>query len=497
MPLLDDGTCIPSGFSIGTYEQREGVTSNLINSNTELHLGWVVGAHYPAGEETANGGTILYDIVAYISQGEMGAIPVTFHNARWAGGNVGSISDFCRVRLNSAKGYVNGQALSPEQRKQASFVAFLCENGRSQSPVIIGVAEHPDLPPDKKEYGHYFAQSFNGVNTLIDKDGEYSVTFTGATLDEVKNTYIVPETPLPGQIRTTDFSKTYTVAALPPLPKGMVIPPMPKLPSGLPALPKFPLSLPKPPAMPSVPMPGVPAGIPGLPGMPPLPSLPGAPSLPVTPAIPGSGQSIPSVPGGSLPSTAIPSGSTIAQASVPGLPSTSAITNMANSATSITSSISSFSSPVPKTPAGPSTIKLDKEGSIIFDNTNGESITLNKPYRAIQIQARSMVTVVTDEDQFTYVPNGRVTFLAGTNFNVNAARIYLGTETSTDPAVLGNQLAMAFQELLMYFMADPIGIAGNIPVMMSPVLKGNLMRWKAKYAMPFVSGFLSKKVFVE
>ena len=115
---------------------------------------------------------------------------MTFRNARWGAGSFGSSQDFTRARLNVPKGFKAGGAFTKEMQAQSSYVAFFCENGRSQLPVIVGLAEHPSLFDDSKELGHYWAQTFNGFSIGIDKDGQYSATFTGAILDPETNAYI-------------------------------------------------------------------------------------------------------------------------------------------------------------------------------------------------------------------------------------------------------------------------------------------------------------------
>jgi hypothetical protein len=461
-----------------------------MNGNVSLHTGFITAIHYPTDTGYEGGKVILYDITAQVSLPGGGSTWMPFFNARWGASTAGSQQDFSRTRLSVPKGWKPGNPFTPEMQAQSSRVAFICENGRSQSAVIVGLLEHPSLFDDSKEWGHYSASSFNGVNTLIDKDGAWSVTFTGAILDPVTNAPTTPKVPLAGQIKGPDFSKAYTTMSLPSVP-GFKVPPMPSIPA-LPALPANPVSLPKLPSFPSVPMPGVPAmpGLPSLPGAPPVPSLP---SLPGAPAVPGN-----------LPTPPLPGAPT-----VPAVNSEAAAAEAAAKAAAIAGGATALEADfagkqaavaavaVDDLPTGPTTIMIDKKGSILLDNTNGEVIQLNKPERALQIQARSMVTMVTDKDSFTYVPNGKVTFLSGKTVTLNAPRVCIGSDTATEPMVLGNKLAKAYLDLLNAFLQTPvIGQLGNMPVMISPTLVNKLIQL-VQYGVPYASPFLSKKGFLD
>jgi hypothetical protein len=108
-----------------------------------------------------------------------------------------------------------------------------------------------------------------------------------------------------------------------------------------------------------------------------------------------------------------------------------------------------------------------------------------------------MVTMVTDKDHFTYVPNGKVTFLSGKTVTLNAPRVCIGSDAALEPMVLGNQLAQAYMDLLNAFLRTPvIGQLGNMPVNISPALVTALSSL-LKYGIPYASPFLSKKGFLE
>lgn len=54
-------------------------------------------------------------------------------------------------------------------------------NGDRQQAVILGGIRDSEDETDDDKLGHNYFNEFNGVQQLIDNDGQYSVTFTGAT----------------------------------------------------------------------------------------------------------------------------------------------------------------------------------------------------------------------------------------------------------------------------------------------------------------------------
>ena len=294
MPFLPDGSCAPSHTKMGSSNDGIAQAANLINANIALHVGYVGAIHYPGDEGYEGNQIVTYDIAAPISDADSGIVWVTFRNARWGAGMFGGKQDFARARLCVPKGWSAGKPMTEDMINQSSRVAFVCENGRSQSAVIIGLTEHEALFDDSKELGHYWEQSFNGFSIGVDKDGQYSATFTGAILDPETNAYIeAPE-------ETTG-----------------------------------------------------------------------------------------------------------------------------------------------------TTILMDKEGSVLFDDVKGESIKLDKKAKSIVTTARSIKTDVTDKDHAT-TAKGKITFLAQGNAVFDGKKVYIGkeSEASKNPLVLGNELARFVQQLL-------------------------------------------------
>jgi phage baseplate assembly protein gpV len=93
----------------------------------------------------------------------------------------GSFADYIRFTLRadpSAKRSNQGPGVGAK-------VLLLCINGESQNPVIIsGIpdsAREEDPDPRPEQDGHHFEAVFNGLSFDINKDGELTVTYGGAT----------------------------------------------------------------------------------------------------------------------------------------------------------------------------------------------------------------------------------------------------------------------------------------------------------------------------
>jgi hypothetical protein len=72
---------------------------------------------------------------------------------------------------------------TPELLAETSRVLVLCRNGRTDLGVIIGMLQNEKGPPENREDGSHLDSSFNGITTSINKDGEYTLTFTDQPVD--------------------------------------------------------------------------------------------------------------------------------------------------------------------------------------------------------------------------------------------------------------------------------------------------------------------------
>lgn len=140
---------------------------------------------------------------------------------------------------------------------------------------------------------------------------------------------------------------------------------------------------------------------------------------------------------------------------------------------------------------------FDKTGSIIADNFKGESIKLDKAAKELQAVSRSMALSTTEGDM-NVSTKGKVNVQAQGNAVFNSgAKVYIGSEGSSQPLVRGTDLTDALKDLIDKILTVPlIGQAGPFPCILHPGLRAQLMAWKTIYATS-ESPFLSRKGYVE
>lgn len=199
----EDGACIPSWLAVTDAPHQGSMAEALNSTNTAVRVGYVVSVHYPLDKDYEKATEVTYDVATRSSIGSGASAWHLYTNVRLGVRLGGSINDFSRFRIRSPKAkYDASKGLTPEQIAECSAVMIECENGQSQNGIIVGFAEHPNLPPDDKLLGHYYRWDFNGMSSSINKDGEQRTTFTGAILDPNNNQYIAAP---------SDTTGTYTL----------------------------------------------------------------------------------------------------------------------------------------------------------------------------------------------------------------------------------------------------------------------------------------------
>jgi hypothetical protein len=164
-----------------------------MHTNYALRLGYVVNIHYPGSCGYEAKDETLYDVACKANGAMETASWHLYYNCRIGVGVGGTEQDFTRFTLRSPRTPFDAtKGLTLEQQNESSYVALLCENGLSQYGFIIGFGQHPKLGADSGSQGHYWQWNFNGMVSSINRFGEYSVTYTGTTLDLASNTYKPP-----------------------------------------------------------------------------------------------------------------------------------------------------------------------------------------------------------------------------------------------------------------------------------------------------------------
>jgi len=158
-----------------------GRTGSLgVFNNVALRVGEVVGVIYPDQPNSISKRFLEYTVIIQQRDGSDPGAPTTYPNvlvSNLFGGVADKLDYTLRVQTKSDKnsGYGDG-----------SKVLVLCINGESNSACIIGgikdaVATRKAGIVAEKTDGHNLNFAFNGIEALIDGDGQLILTMQGAT----------------------------------------------------------------------------------------------------------------------------------------------------------------------------------------------------------------------------------------------------------------------------------------------------------------------------
>lgn len=167
--LLDDGTFIPHGLN----EDPIGYSDTI--NDPYLRVGRVIKVYEPNVKENLNRNFFEYDIEVFFREASGSGTSIIYPRARISS-LFGGVADFISFtpRLVPVD-------YSRPQINDGSLVLLLCINGDRRQALIIGGIKHPNLPKDDPAKEHNAVAIFNGVEAIINNDGELLMTKNGAT----------------------------------------------------------------------------------------------------------------------------------------------------------------------------------------------------------------------------------------------------------------------------------------------------------------------------
>lgn len=178
MPILNDGTIVPdylgncfSGGSRAGYE--------VSASDGFLRVGRVIKVHAPEDRTNTNGVLFEYDVKVEFNEGTGVGRRIVYPRCKLAR-LFGGQADFFRYTPR----LVAGQDADPTILGPGSLVLISCVNGDRREALIIGGYPHSQSTEDDPSLGHNLLFSFNGISIEVNKDGELTLDFHGATKDD-------------------------------------------------------------------------------------------------------------------------------------------------------------------------------------------------------------------------------------------------------------------------------------------------------------------------
>ena len=185
---LIGGGLVPSAFNIHTQEGLSSAAHVGAYGNNGLVQGYVIRAHFPEDRDAFPGATyITYDVIVPYSSG-FSAIPI-LTNCRLAY-PLGSPSDPTTAVLRCPVGW-DGK-VNDDFYNSTTAVLVLFQDGIRTTPWIIATADPRDKVDSKLE-GYHFRTRYNGIETSINKEGEYTLTSTLETVDAETNKVATPD----------------------------------------------------------------------------------------------------------------------------------------------------------------------------------------------------------------------------------------------------------------------------------------------------------------
>lgn len=176
--ILDDGTVISHFLSVGNSNpDASGYRDGLNELN--LRPGEIIAAYPPSSKKSVSKKFYEYDVMVYEQEGSACSAPTIYPHCQIKD-MFGSATDFCRFTPRITKVERDGRKSSYSSR-----VLVQCPNGDKSTAVIVGFLKHDLLygekGKEKEDLGHNFEIQFNGLNCIINKDGEFHITRNGAT----------------------------------------------------------------------------------------------------------------------------------------------------------------------------------------------------------------------------------------------------------------------------------------------------------------------------
>lgn len=170
--INSDGSINPSYMNWFLEPMGQNQTFN----DHSLKVGRVIAIYYPDDSNNVNKKFTEYDVEAKYTEGNSPPVKTIFYRCVTTS-LFGGIADYIRwtPRLdNSTSGPIKG-----------SLVLLLCQNGNQRQAYIVGGIPQPETQV-KDLAEHSFVFEFNGMNLVINKDGELLLKRKGVTNEEGK-----------------------------------------------------------------------------------------------------------------------------------------------------------------------------------------------------------------------------------------------------------------------------------------------------------------------
>ncbi len=176
-----DGSVLPSFLRMNASDSSESWAESSSN-DLSVHVGTVIAVYAPQDENNYSKNVYEYDVEAQTSKGQGLSTSVTYPRCRLAT-TFGGLADKCiwtpRVQVKNKDGSI---------KEPGTQVVIECINGISRQGFIVACLEPEGAPEQSEDFkdSPRLQWQFNGVDVIINKDGELTLTRLGPTNAEGK-----------------------------------------------------------------------------------------------------------------------------------------------------------------------------------------------------------------------------------------------------------------------------------------------------------------------
>ena len=166
--ILSDGTVLSSALSA----EPKTKAGQIYRQDYALHLGTVTAIYYADDKNSITKKFVEYDVVVTDERPDGSSSTVKYSHCQTID-RFGAPNNYEVFTLQPNAEKSNGRY------KKGAQVLVLCVNGNgiAGKAVIVGGMSYPLAKKPNKADGQFYESQFNGINTRIDKDGQYSLTF--------------------------------------------------------------------------------------------------------------------------------------------------------------------------------------------------------------------------------------------------------------------------------------------------------------------------------
>jgi phage baseplate assembly protein gpV len=174
MTVLTDGAVIPSYLQVQDRGEARGWTDGF--TDAVLRFGEVKALVYPDSELSYSKQSLEYVVDVQYRDGNGNTTTSTYR-----GTTTSTLFGGKADRFQATLRPDNDEEDSSHKVGVGSKVVLLCINGDQSKALILGGIREADVLVPKKEEGHNLFFEFNGVRFTIDKAGQPTLMFRGAT----------------------------------------------------------------------------------------------------------------------------------------------------------------------------------------------------------------------------------------------------------------------------------------------------------------------------